>query len=176
MVEKLLAGIEVAIAPNVNAHKQPWYEYSRQVYNPPLLHFKAVVHIFAAKHGCGLNGDTITATMVVDLLPLLVLDDNEVLMEVTDMDSPSVGLQDSATNYVSPEVADHVHRLETKLDWIAITEGGCIGLELDEVFPMEVLGQLRPGIDLGNLRMKMERPRRRKKERRMKQIERAGIG
>ena len=62
-------------------------------------------------------------------------------------------------------MADHAHRLETKLDWITITESGCIGLELDEVFPMEVLGQLRPGINLGNLRMKMKRPRRRKKER-----------
>ena len=41
--------------------------------------------------------------MVVDLLPLLVLDGNEILTEVTNMDSPSVGLQGSATNYVSPE-------------------------------------------------------------------------
>ena len=61
MVEKSLAGIEVVVAPNVNAHKQPWCEYSRQVYNSLLLHFKAVVDIFAAEHGCGLNGDTITA-------------------------------------------------------------------------------------------------------------------
>ena len=73
-------------------------------------------------------------------------------------------------------MADHVHRLETNLDWIATIEGDCIGLEFDEVFPMEVLGQLRLGIDLGKLRMKMKKPRRRKKERGIKQIERAGIG
>ena len=60
-------------------------------------------------------------------------------------------------------------------DWITIIGSGCFGVELDEVFPMGVLGQLRPGIDLGNLRTKTKRPRKRKNEREMKQIERAGI-
>ena len=174
--EELLAGIEVTVAPNSNAHGQPWFGYPRQVYKFPLLYFQNVTNIFAVEHGRGLNGDTIIASVDVNLPPLLVLDSNEILIEVTDTDSPSVGLQSSATNYVSLEVVDHVHRLEIKLDWIAITGGGCIKLELDEVFPMGVLGQLRPRIDLGNLRTKMKRPKRRKKERRMKQIERVGIG
>ena len=43
-----------------------------------MLHFEAVVDIFAVEPGCGLNGDTITTTMAVDLLSLLVLDGNEV--------------------------------------------------------------------------------------------------
>ena len=67
VIEKSLAGIEVAATPNANAHKQPWYEYPRQVYNPPLLHFEDVVDIFATKHGCGLNGNTVKAAMDVDL-------------------------------------------------------------------------------------------------------------
>ena len=78
VIEKLLAGIEVVAASNVNAQKQPLYEHSRQVYNSPLLHFKAVVNIFATEHGGVLNGSTITTTMVVDLLSLLVVDGNEV--------------------------------------------------------------------------------------------------
>lgn len=176
IIEKLLAGIEVVTAPNANAHKQPWYEYPRQVYNPPLLHFEDIVDIFATKHGYGLKGKTITPTMDVNLPPLLVLDNNELLMGVTNTDSLYVGLQVSVIKYVCPEVVVHVHRLETKLDWITITGSGCIEFELDEIFPMEVLGQLRLGIDIGNLRMKMKRPQRRKKERGMKPIEKAGIG
>ena len=87
-----LVGIEVTATPNSNAHGQPWFEYPRQVCKFPLLHSHNVANIFAAEHGSGVNGDTIIATMVEDLLPLLVLDSNEVLMEVTNMDSPSVGL------------------------------------------------------------------------------------
>jgi len=41
---------------------------------------------------------------------------------------------------------------------------------------MEVLGQLRLGINPGNLRMKKKRLRRSKKERGTKQIDKAGIG
>ena len=43
-----------------------------------MLDFEAVVDICVAKHGCGLNGDIITTTMVVDLLSLLVVDGNEI--------------------------------------------------------------------------------------------------
>ena len=41
-----LAEIEVAATPNANAHKQPWYEYPRQICNPLLLHFEDAVDIF----------------------------------------------------------------------------------------------------------------------------------
>ena len=126
IIEKSLAGIEVAAAPNANVHKQPWYGYPRQVFNPPLLRFEDAVDISATKHGCGLKGKTITATKDEGLPFLLVLDGKKLLMEVTDMDSLYVGLQVSATKYVCPEFADHVHRLEIKLDRVAVVEGGCI--------------------------------------------------
>lgn len=51
-----------------------------------------------------------------------------------------------------------------------------IWLEPSKVTSIEVLDQLMPGIALANLRVKRKRPRRRKKERRIKQIEKDEIG
>ena len=73
-------------------------------------------------------------------------------------------------------MVDHVLKVEINLDWTAIVGSGCSGLELDQVASIEVLGQIIPRIDLGNLRTKKKRPRRIKKERRIKQTEKAGIG
>jgi len=53
-------------------------------------------------------------------------------------------------------IANHVLKVETNLDWIAIVGGGCSGLEIDQVASIEVLGQIMPGIDLGNLRTEEE--------------------
>ena len=88
----------------------------------------------------GLDGNTITVTMDVCLPSLLVLDGDELLKEVMDTVSPLFRLQVSTTNYVSLEVANHVLILETNLDWIAISEGGYIGLEPNKVSFIEVLG------------------------------------
>ena len=38
-------------------------------------------------------------------------------------------------------------------------------IEVNQVASIEVLSQIMPGMDLGNLRKKKKRPRRRKKER-----------
>ena len=78
--------------------------------------------------------------MDASLPSLLVLDSDELLKEVTDTISPSFRLQVLATNYVSPWATDHVLKVETKPDWIAIAGGGCIGLELDKVSSIEVVG------------------------------------
>ena len=53
--------------------------------------------------------------------------------------------------------------------------GGYIGVELNKVSSIEVLGQLMLGIDFENLRMKKKGLRKRKKERGIKQIEKASI-
>ena len=115
IIEKSLAGIEVAAFPNANVHKQPWYEYPRQICNPLLLHFEDAVDIFQC------------ATMV---------------------HHGGVG-----TNVVGIE------------------------LELYQIAPIEVLGRITTGIDLGHLRTRKKKwPRRRKREGRMKLKVKVGIG
>jgi len=47
--EEQLVGIEVTATPNSNAHGQPWFEYPRQVYKFPLLHFQNVANIFCSR-------------------------------------------------------------------------------------------------------------------------------
>ena len=56
-------------------------------------------------------------------------------------------------------------------------DGNEITVARNMCLPMEVLGQLRLGIDLGHLSTrKKKRPKRRKKERKINQLEKAGIG
>ena len=61
-------------------------------------------------------------------------------------------------------------------NWTAIAGLGCVGLELDKVSSAGVLRQLSLGVNLENLQTKKKKPRRRKKERGMTGIEKAGIG
>ena len=132
----------------------------------PLLHFRDVASSFAVKHGNGLDGNVITEIKNTCLPYLLVWDQDELSKEVADTVNSSFRLQVSTVNHIRLGTADHVLQLKTEFDWTAIERGGCIGLEFDKVSPMEVLGQLRPRIDLGHLRTrKKKRLRRRKKER-----------
>ena len=113
--DESLVEIEVAAAPNAKAHKQPWYEYPRQISNPPLLHFEDAVDIF--------------------------------------------------------QCAAVVHH-----GGVGTTVAG-IELELYQIAPIEVLGRITTGIDLGHLRTrKKKRPKRRKREGRMKPKVKVGIG